>query len=78
MRVMKLQQYIDLFYDGSNTDFAVAQGVKPQQVTQWKNNGFIVVEHVLYSPRRELAEVEPPKLKRNIPLPRGRERKTKG
>ncbi|MCV3264917.1 hypothetical protein OGZ01_30440 (plasmid) [Vibrio harveyi] len=77
---MKLQQYIDLFYDGSNTDFAVAQGVKPQQVTQWKNNGFIVVEHVLYSPRRELAgrEVEPPKLKRNIPLPRGRERKTKG
>ncbi|HAV1520140.1 TPA: hypothetical protein JG825_003459 [Vibrio parahaemolyticus] len=73
---MKLQQYIDVFYGGSNTGFAVAQGVKPQQVTQWKNNGFIVVEHVLYSPRRELAEVEPSK--RNIPLPRGRERKIKG
>ncbi len=75
---MKLQQYIDQFYDGSNTDFAVAQGVKPQQVTQWKNNGFIVIEHVLYSPRRELASVESPISKRNVPFPRGRERKTKG
>lgn len=67
-----------LIYNGSNTDFAVAQGVKPQQVTQWKKNGFIVVEHVLYSPRRELASVELPLLKKEVPLPRGRERKTKG
>ena len=32
--IMKLQRYIDHFYNGSNTEFAVAQGVKPQQVTQ--------------------------------------------
>jgi hypothetical protein len=34
--------------------FADAQDVKPQQVTKWVNMKCIVVDGVLYSPRREL------------------------
>lgn len=52
---MNLVAYIDTYYGGRQADFARAQGVQPAQVTQWIKKGFIVVEHVLYSPRRELA-----------------------
>ncbi|WP_290012774.1 hypothetical protein [Proteus terrae] len=51
---MTLQEYIKLHYNGNNAEFARACEVKPQQITQWINKGFIVVEHQLYSPRREL------------------------
>jgi DNA-binding transcriptional regulator YdaS (Cro superfamily) len=51
---MNLVDYINKQYNGSQAAFAKAQGVKPPQVTQWLNKGFIVVNGVLYSPRREL------------------------
>lgn len=51
---MDLIDYIAANYGGSQTAFAKAQGVKLPQVTQWINKKFIVVDHVLYSPRREL------------------------
>ena len=51
---MSLQEYIDKHFGGSQAAFAKAQGVKPPQVTQWIHKGFIVVDDVLYSPRREL------------------------
>lgn len=51
---MDLLDYIAANYSGSQADFAKAQGVKPPQVTQWINKKFIVLDHVLYSPRREL------------------------
>lgn len=51
---MNLLDYIAANYSGSQSEFAKSQGVKPQQVTQWINKKFIVVDHVLYSPRREL------------------------
>jgi hypothetical protein len=51
---MPLIDYINLHYDGNRTRFAEAQGVKPQQVTQWIKNGFIVVDGALYSHRRTL------------------------
>ena len=50
----KLTDYIAVNYNGSQAAFARAQSVKPQQVTEWINKKFIVVDHVLYSPRREL------------------------
>ena len=49
-----LREYIEIKYSGSQRAFAKEQGVKPQQVTQWLDKGFIVVNDVLYSPRREL------------------------
>ena len=49
-----LNEYISNKSDNSQRAFADAQGVKPPQVTQWLNKGFIVVDDVLYSPRREL------------------------
>lgn len=51
---MKLTNYIAVYFNGSQTAFSEKQGVKPQQVTQWIKKGFIVVDHVLYSSRREL------------------------
>ena len=51
---MDLKLYIDLFFDGKKAGFARAVGVLPQQVTIWINRKFIVVDHVLYSPRRRL------------------------
>ncbi len=38
----------------SQSDFADTQKVKKQQVTQWIDKGFIVVDDKLYSPRRIL------------------------
>lgn len=51
---MTLTEYIEKYHAGSQADFARSCDVKPQQVTQWVNKGFIVVNHVLYSPRRSL------------------------
>ncbi len=51
-----LANYIASNYRGSQRAFAEAQGVKPPQVTQWINKGFVVVDGVLYSPRRELSK----------------------
>jgi hypothetical protein len=53
---MLLSNYIKEKFNGSQTDFAKAQGVKKPQVTQWIKKNFIVVDGVLYSPRRELEE----------------------
>lgn len=51
---MKLIKYIEKHYDGNQKAFAASQGVKPQQVTQWLKKDFIVIDGLLYSPRREL------------------------
>ncbi len=49
-----LRQYIEAEHGGSQVKFARANGVHKSQVTQWLNKEFIVVDGVLYSPRREL------------------------
>ena len=53
-RVHALAEYIDKYFDGNQRKFAMAQGVKPPQVTQWLNAEFIVVDDALYSQRRQL------------------------
>ena len=57
---MDLKAYIKKYYKDSQVSFAEAQDVMPQQVTKWLAGDFIVKEHVLYSPRRDLEK----KLKR--------------
>ena len=51
---MRLLEYISKYYDGNQSSFARSCNVSPSQVTQWVRKEFIVVDHVLYSPRREL------------------------
>jgi len=51
---MIILDYIKKEYGGNQAAFALAQNVKPPQVTQWINKDFIVVNGVLYSPRRTL------------------------
>ena len=50
---MKLAEYIKIHFK-TQAAFAAAQGVGKQQVTQWIEKDFIVVDHILYSPRRDL------------------------
>ena len=51
---MSLLDYIKKEHGGNQAAFAKAQKVKPPQITQWINKKYIVVDGVLYSPRREL------------------------
>lgn len=53
-RCVSLSQYIIDKYDNNKSLFAEKQNVKPQQVTQWVNKSFIVVDDELYSSRRLL------------------------
>jgi len=52
---MPLSDYIAQNYK-SQADFARAQNVARSQVQEWINNGFIVVDGKLYSPRRQIGE----------------------
>ena len=44
MQTTTLKDYIESRYNGSQTDFAKAVGVKKPQVTQWLKKDFFVVE----------------------------------
>lgn len=51
---MPLLEYINENFSGSQVEFAKYLDVKPQQITQWIGKGFIVVNGILYSPRRDI------------------------
>jgi hypothetical protein len=49
-----LLEFIDLHFEGNQSAFGRAQDVSRQQVREWVDKDFIVVNGRLYSPRREL------------------------
>nr|WP_147195986.1 helix-turn-helix domain-containing protein [Pantoea sp. CCBC3-3-1] len=51
---MPLTEYIAARFGGNQSEFARHVGVNRQQVTRWINEGFIVVDGILYSPRRNI------------------------
>lgn len=51
---MKLTEYIEKYFEGNKSEFARSEGVDQSQIHQWIGKGFIVVDGVMYSPRREL------------------------
>lgn len=53
-KAITLREYIKDEYYNNQRLFALCQDIKPQQVTQWINKEFIVVDDVLYSKRRKL------------------------
>lgn len=53
---MSLTDYIAAYFGGNKSAFARHMGVNPQQVTKWINDGWIVDNHRLYSPRRDVPE----------------------
>jgi len=55
--VYTLVEYISEYFGGSQREFAKTQGVQPAQITQWLSKDFIVVDNVLYSPRRTLEKL---------------------
>ncbi|WP_258086617.1 hypothetical protein [Xenorhabdus bovienii] len=54
MDVHSLSDYIEIYYKGVKAEFARQQGVSPQLVSQWIKNDFVVINHNLYSWRRNL------------------------
>ncbi|OKP18815.1 MULTISPECIES: hypothetical protein [Serratia] len=48
--------YINIFHNGSQADFARHMDVTPQQVTKWISGEWIVVNHQLFSPKRDVPE----------------------
>ena len=54
MTAENLKDYINREHGGSQIRFAEDNGVRKQQVYKWIVGGFIVVDSVLYSSRREL------------------------
>ena len=54
MTTETLKEYIERKHGGVQARFADASGVQRQQVHKWIKGGFIVVDGVLYSPRREI------------------------
>lgn len=55
---LSLKEYINKYYAGSQSAFAIACNKKPQQITQWINKDFIVIDNSLYSKRSELPKVK--------------------
>ncbi|WP_118986295.1 hypothetical protein [Photorhabdus sp. CRCIA-P01] len=51
---MLLTEYIDRNFHGNKAEFARHMGVDPQHVNKWINGGWIVVNDILYSPKREI------------------------
>ncbi|CAI1770580.1 Uncharacterised protein [Serratia quinivorans] len=51
---MKLTEYIEKYFNGNKSEFARSEGVNQSQVHQWIGKDFIVVDGVMYSPRRDL------------------------
>ena len=52
--ILSLADHIMINHNDNNAAFARKNNVKPQQVTEWKNKGFVVADGKLYSPRRDL------------------------
>lgn len=53
---MPLTDYIAAYFGGNKAAFARHMNKTPQQVTKWVNGGWIVVNHMLYSPRGSVPE----------------------
>lgn len=51
---MTLRDYIANYYGGNNSEFARATGETRQQVNKWISKGYIVVNHTLCKPHKEL------------------------
>lgn len=53
MSVLKISDYIDLFFHNNKSEFARSMNVTPQQVTKWVNGGWVISGGKIYSPKRE-------------------------
>ncbi len=57
---MTIDEYVDYYFNGNKSAFARHMEVNPQQVTKWVNDGWVVDNHTLYSPRRSVPELTAP------------------
>ena len=54
MNVQTLKQYIKDNHKGNGSDFAKAHGVASTQANDWRRRGFMLIDGVIYSPRRRI------------------------
>lgn len=57
---MTIDEYVVYYFNGNKSAFARHMEVNPQQVTKWVNDGWVVDNHTLYSPRRSVPELTVP------------------
>lgn len=55
---MLIEEYIKENFGGCKSDFARHLGKHKQQVTRWVNEGWIVIDGVVYSKRWKIEEVK--------------------
>lgn len=53
---MPLKEFIDVNFGGNQAAFSRHMGVNRQQVTKWLKGGWVVINHRLYSPQRDVPE----------------------
>lgn len=51
---MTLTTYINKHYGGLQKDMAADLDVSPSQVSRWISKDYIIIDGVMYSPRRSL------------------------
>ncbi|HDL7535694.1 TPA: hypothetical protein ROW14_003146 [Yersinia enterocolitica] len=51
-----LEDYIDFYFKGNQSEFARHMNVNRQQVTKWLNDGWVVINHQIFSPQRDVPE----------------------
>lgn len=56
MNARTLPDYIAFYHNNNQSDFARHMGVNRQQVTKWINGGWVVINHQLFSPQRDVPE----------------------
>lgn len=52
---MSIVEYIEIYFNGNKSEFARHMNVTPQQVTKWVNDGWIISDGRLYSPKRNVS-----------------------
>ena len=65
--VFTVESYVNKYYGGLKYRFAQAAGIKKQKVSVWINNGYIIINHKVYSPRK-LSVLKLPENEKQIDL----------
>jgi len=55
---MPLTEYIAMNFAGNNSEFARHMGVDRQKVGLWIKSGWVVINGILYSPRRDIPPIQ--------------------
>lgn len=56
LKKTNIEHYVDVNFGGNKAEFARYIGVYPHKINEWIRCGWIIVDNILYSPRKEIRE----------------------